>query len=235
MIKKHALGQRGSSAIPSSASIAIGLSRAKSHNGSAADMYSTERSVSTKTLKRVEANAPLFPLINASPYRFVTLPPTCSSVCSIAMFMYPSRHDNIPKSKSQHSLNNPSFSNSFCRTTIIHPRCQPHYYFLAHDAFQEVCRRANMFCSWHGFVHHRGRRSFSAHRDGGRSVRGLWHVPRVVEEVEIIVPAPAPRMIDCGLNAGSIMIRYSLDRLSEGIRNLRRGRIGNRFNNNVVP
>jgi hypothetical protein len=40
---------------------------------------------------------PLFPRMNASPYRFVMTPLTCSSVCSRAIFMYPSRQESIPE------------------------------------------------------------------------------------------------------------------------------------------
>lgn len=39
---------------------------------------------------------PLFPRIKASPYLFLSCPLTYSSVCSIAMFMYPSKHAKIP-------------------------------------------------------------------------------------------------------------------------------------------
>jgi hypothetical protein len=39
---------------------------------------------------------PLFPRMKASPYLFFSWPFTYSSVCSIAMFMYPSRQAKIP-------------------------------------------------------------------------------------------------------------------------------------------
>lgn len=38
----------------------------------------------------------LFPLMKASPNLFFSTPPTHSDVSSNAMFMYPSRHDNVP-------------------------------------------------------------------------------------------------------------------------------------------
>lgn len=45
---------------------------------------------------REKADAPLFPRTNASPYSFVLTPLTYSSVCSSAMFMYPSRQLSVP-------------------------------------------------------------------------------------------------------------------------------------------
>lgn len=42
-------------------------------------------------------NVPLFPLIKQSPYLFFSCPLTYSSVCSIAMFIYPSKHAKIPE------------------------------------------------------------------------------------------------------------------------------------------
>lgn len=40
---------------------------------------------------------PLFPRIKQSPYRFFKCPSTYSSVCSIAIFINPSRHARIPR------------------------------------------------------------------------------------------------------------------------------------------
>lgn len=40
---------------------------------------------------------PLFPRINASPYLFFNCPFTYSSVCSRAIFIYPSRHARTPE------------------------------------------------------------------------------------------------------------------------------------------
>ena len=39
---------------------------------------------------------PLFPLIKASPYLFFNCPFTYSSVCSKAIFMYPSKQTKTP-------------------------------------------------------------------------------------------------------------------------------------------
>lgn len=39
----------------------------------------------------------LFPRMKASPYRALSSPPTTSSVCSSAMFMYPSRQTSTPR------------------------------------------------------------------------------------------------------------------------------------------
>lgn len=43
------------------------------------------------------AHSPLFPLINASPKRFFSTPSTHSDVSSMAMFMYPSRQERVPR------------------------------------------------------------------------------------------------------------------------------------------
>ena len=42
-------------------------------------------------------NSPLFPRMKQSPYLFFNCPSTYSSVCSIAMFINPSKHANIPR------------------------------------------------------------------------------------------------------------------------------------------
>ena len=47
-------------------------------------------------LRLAAIHLPLFPRIKASPYLFLSWPLTYSSVCSIAMFIYPSKHARIP-------------------------------------------------------------------------------------------------------------------------------------------
>jgi len=48
-------------------------------------------------LRELPRDAPLFPRMKQSPYLFFSCPSTYSSVCSIAMFMNPSKHANIPR------------------------------------------------------------------------------------------------------------------------------------------
>ena len=73
------------------------------HRASAAEMYSTKTiSQSLSNEARNEAkgtDVPLLPQMNALPYQFVTDLLTCSSVCSSAMFMYPSKHERTPRTK----------------------------------------------------------------------------------------------------------------------------------------
>ena len=99
---------------------------------------------------------PLFPLTNASPYRFVITPFTSSSVCSNAMFIKPSRHDRIPVEMNERETRQSVIRsrlrkvpidvgdeqqrdmNKGRHTLIVHPRDQAHDYAFANDTFEEV-------------------------------------------------------------------------------------------------
>ena len=79
--------------------------------------------------------------MKASPYWFVTVPLTYSSVCSRAMFMYPSRQESTPGIEQRIDARKQNENaSSVGRTSVIDARCQSDNDRLAHDAFQEIGR-----------------------------------------------------------------------------------------------
>lgn len=59
-------------------------------------MRPRRRAYVTSKEKRQACSVPLLPRMKVSPYFFFSWPLTYSSVCSRAMFMYPSKHANLP-------------------------------------------------------------------------------------------------------------------------------------------
>lgn len=65
----------------------------------------TEKKCCKKSTRHRKEELPLFPRINASPYLFFNCPFTYSSVCSRAMFIYPSRQARTPEESDSLKVN----------------------------------------------------------------------------------------------------------------------------------
>lgn len=99
-------------------------------------------------------HSPLFPRTNASPYSFVLVPLTYSSVCSSAMFMYPSKQLRTPVSVRPQASEVREHGASQYRptswstdeeeqlelTAVVDPAIQPDHDFLSHDTLEERAR-----------------------------------------------------------------------------------------------
>ena len=89
--------------------------------------------------------APLFPRINASPYLALSWPFTYSSVCSMAMFMKPSRHASTPDARVRQNgaMNRRAdreqwaAAASLPRTAVVHARVELDHDWAAQDVLQE--------------------------------------------------------------------------------------------------
>lgn len=84
--------------------------------------------------KQINQQIPLFPRMKASPYFCFNCPLTYSSVCSKAMFRYPSRQARTPRCKDAQTKNRLTEK----VTSIVHSGIQLHYHRTTDDLFQKI-------------------------------------------------------------------------------------------------